>query len=175
MYLSKMETYRIKKAILFKTLVDTLYILHFMGLIGVLLILPIGLLDSSGKEFSDEKSEFFLSTIFLLRLIAYIIFLRGLFYLRKMARHLLSNQFFSEKIIHNLNRTGFHFFYAGILSLAILILTWVSKLMGGKLELTYDNNLMIPLFLTIVGVFFLIQSHSLKIAKDLKEENELTV
>jgi hypothetical protein len=41
--------------------------------------------------------------------------------------------------------------------------------------LIYDNNLLIPLFLSIIGMFFIIQSNALNLAKGIKEENELTV
>jgi hypothetical protein len=34
---------------------------------------------------------------------------------------------------------------------------------------------MVPLFLMIIGLFFMIQSEALLVAKNFKEENELTV
>ena len=34
-----------KKTILFKTLVDILYFLHFIGLLGIILILPFGIVN----------------------------------------------------------------------------------------------------------------------------------
>lgn len=68
-----------------------------------------------------------------------------------------------------------HFLCTGILSFLLMILLWIAKLYNGKLELTYDLNFMIPLFLMIIGLFFMIQSRTLVLAKNFKEENELTV
>ncbi len=65
--------------------------------------------------------------------------------------------------------------YTGIISFILFVVIWISKLAGGKFELIYDNNLLIPLFLTIIGMFFIIQSNALDLAKGLKDENELTV
>ena len=92
-----------------------------------------------------------------------------------MARHLLANKYFSKQTIKNLKISGTHFSLAGILSLVIIFLAWIGKLYDGKLELIYDLNLMIPLFLLIIGLFFIIQSEALLVAKNFKEENELTV
>lgn len=164
-----------KKTILFKTLVDILYILHFIGLIGIILIIPFGTVHINQVNINVEDWNLFYWLVFIVSLFAYIIFLRGLYYLRKMARFLLSNKYFSDSIIQNLKKSGNHFLYTGIISFTLFIALWISKLTGGKFELIYDNNLLIPLFLTIIGMFFIIQSNTLNLAKGIKEENELTV
>ncbi len=164
-----------KKAILFKTLVDILYILHFTGLIGIIFIIPFGIVNINQVNMNVEDWNLFYWVIFIASLITYVIFLRGLYYLRKTAKHLLLNKYFSENIIHNLKETGNHFLLTGIILLTLFIAIWVKKLYGGKLELIYDSNLLIPLFLTIIGMFFIIQSNTLVMAKSIKEENELTV
>lgn len=164
-----------KKAILFKTLVDILYILHFVGLIAMVLIIPLGTVNINQEDMSLEELSLFYWVMLMLSLFTYIIFLRGLYFLRKMARFLLKNNYFSDNIIESLKKSGNNFLSAGIISFAIIVVLWINKLYGGKHELIYDNNLLIPLFLTIIGVFFIIQSNALNLAKGIKEENELTV
>ena len=164
-----------KKTILFKTLVDILYFLHFIGLLGIILILPFGIVNINQANISVEEWSFFNWIIVIVSLTTYIIFLIGLYYLRKMARFLLSNKYFSDLIINNLKKSGTHFLLTGVLSLFLIILLWINKLYDGKLELVYDINFMIPLFLMIIGMFFIIQSKTLLLAKSIKEENELTV
>lgn len=164
-----------KKVILFKTLVDILYILHFIGLIGVLFIIPFGTINSNQINMSVDDWSLFYWSIFIVSLFAYIIFLRGLYFLRKMARFLLMNKYFSDDTIETLKKSGTHFLYTGIISFALIVVLWISKLTRGKFELIYDNNLLIPLFLTLIGMFFIIQSNALNLAKGIKEENELTV
>lgn len=164
-----------KKAILFKTLVDILYIVHFIGLVGILFMIPFGTVNINQVNMNVEDWSIFYWSIFIVSLFAYIIFLRGLYFLRKMARFLLTNKYFTENTIKNLKKSGNNFLYTGIISFALIIALWISKLTGGKFELMYDNNLLIPLFLSIIGMFFIIQSNALNLAKGIKEENELTV
>ena len=142
---------------------------------SLILILPFGIVNINQANISVEEWSFFNWIIVIVSLTTYIIFLIGLYYLRKMARFLLSNKYFSDLIINNLKKSGTHFLLTGILSLFLIILLWISKLYDGKLELVYDINFMIPLFLMIIGMFFIIQSKTLLLAKSIKEENELTV
>lgn len=164
-----------KRTILFKTLVDILYILHFIGLIGILFIIPFGVVQINQVKVGVEEWTLFYWLIVIVGIIAYIIFLRGLYYLRKMARFLLSNKYFSKKISRNLKSSGNHFLASGIISFALVVAIWLNKLYGGKIELIYDANLFVPLFLTIIGLFFIIQSNALDLAKNIKSEHELTV
>ena len=164
-----------KNAILFKSLVDILYFIHFLGLLGILFTIPFGVVNVNQVDMKVQDWTLFYWSITIISLITYIIFLRGLYYMRKMARSLLSNKHFSENIIEYLKKSGTHFLWAGIISFALILLIFVNKLYGGKFELIYDNNLFIPLFLTIIGLFFIIQSNTLVLAKNFKEENELTV
>tara|TARA_B100000809_G_scaffold249333_1_gene280577 strand:+ start:640 stop:1137 length:498 start_codon:yes stop_codon:yes gene_type:complete len=164
-----------KNTILFKTLVDILYILHFIGLVGIIFVIPFGIVNNNQVNINVEDWSLFYWLISIMSLITYIIFLRGLYYLRTMARFLLTNKYFSEKIIENLKKSGNHFLFTGIISFSLFFILWLNKLYGGKFELIYDSNLLIPLFLTIIGMFFIIQSNTLVLAKNFKEENELTV
>jgi len=164
-----------KKTILFKTLVDLLYIFHFIGLIGIVLILPFGTISINQAVIDIEDWNLFYWLIFSVSLGTYIVFLRGLYFLRKMSRALLSNKYFSESIITNLKRSGNHFLIAGVFSLSLSISIEIRKFFEDKFELIYDNNLLIGLFLTMIGLFFIIQSNTLTLLKVNNEENKLTV
>jgi len=164
-----------KKSILFKSFVDILFYLHVIGLFGMLIIIPFGSVNINQVIMKVEDWTLLTVVIAIVSLTIYVVFLRGLYYLRKMARFLVSNKYFSERIIKNLRKSGIHFLCTGILSFLLMILFWIAKLYDGKLELTYDLDFMIPLFLMIIGLFFIIQSETLLLAKNFKEENELTV
>ena len=163
------------KAILFKTLVDILYFLHFIGLIGLIFILPFGIVEINQVDVKVEGWTMFTWLVAIFSLIAYLIFLRGLYFLRKMARFLLSKNYFSDKLIKNLKRSGTHFILTGVIAITLLLILWFNRLYGGTLELSYDANLIVPLFLMIIGMFFIIQSNALVLAKNINEENKLTV
>ena len=164
-----------KNTALFKTLVDILYVLHFIGLVGIVFILPLGILNQEQDVVNSEQWTGFYWVLLCIGLIAYIIFLRGLFYLRKMAVSLSLGSSFSERIISNLKKSGKHFLYTGIMAFGLMILLWLTRLGLGKLSFGYNANLLIPFFLMIIGSFFIIQSNTLSEAKQIKEENELTI
>ncbi|MFD1550953.1 hypothetical protein DNU06_04880 [Putridiphycobacter roseus] len=164
-----------KKITLLKSLVDILYFLHFLGLIAILFFITIGIISPNETATSLPPLNSFHWTIILIGLFAYIVFMMGLNYLRKVSRLLATNDFFSMEIIKQFKNTGNHFLATGIITTALLLANGVNHLFNGKLIFSYDLTFIIPMFLMIIGLFFLIQSKSIRLAKSYKEENELTV
>ncbi len=164
-----------KKSFLFKSLVDYLYILNVGGFLLLLITISFGFVEINEIKGSDEDWSVLAISISCVSVLTCIVFLRGVYYLRKMARHLLTNKYFSKQIIKYLKISGTHFLLAGVMFVVIMILRWIGKLRVGLFEFVYDTNLMVPLFLMIIGLFFMIQSEALLVAKNFKEENDLTV
>jgi hypothetical protein len=164
-----------KKSFLFKSLVDYLYILNVGGFLLLLITISFGFVEINEIKGSDEDWSVLAISISCVSALTCIVFLRGVYYLRKMARHLLTNKYFSKQIIKYLKISGTHFLLAGVMFVVIMILRWIGKLRVGLFEFVYDTNLMVPLFLMIIGLFFMIQSEALLVAKNFKEENDLTV
>ena len=164
-----------KKSFLFKSLVDYLYILNVGGFLLLLTTISFGFVEINEIKGSDEDWSVLAISISCVSALTCIVFLRGVYYLRKIARHLLTNKYFSKQIIKYLKISGTHFLLAGVMFVVIMILRWIGKLRVGLFEFVYDTNLMVPLFLMIIGLFFMIQSEALLVAKNFKEENDLTV
>ena len=164
-----------KKSFLFKSLVDYLYILNVGGFLLLLITISFGFVEINEIKGSDEDWSVLAISISCVSVLTCIVFLKGVYYLRKMARHLLTNKYFSKQIIKYLKISGTHFLLAGVMFVVIMILRWIGKLRVGLFEFVYDTNLMVPLFLMIIGLFFMIQSEALLVAKNFKEENDLTV
>ena len=164
-----------KKSFFFKSLVDYLYILNVGGFLLLLITISFGFVEINEIKGSDEDWSVLAISISCVSALTCIVFLRGVYYLRKIARHLLTNKYFSKQIIKYLKISGTHFLLAGVMFVVIMILRWIGKLRVGLFEFVYDTNLMVPLFLMIIGLFFMIQSEALLVAKNFKEENELTV
>ena len=164
-----------KKSFLFKSLVDYLYILNVGGFLLLLITISFGFVEINEIKGSDEDWSVLAISIICVSVLTCIVFLKGVHYLRKMARHLLTNKYFSKQIIKYLKISGTHFLLAGVMFVVIMILRWIGKLRAGLFEFVYDTNLMVPLFLMIIGLFFMIQSEALLVAKNFKEENDLTV
>ena len=164
-----------KKSFLFKSLVDYLYILNVGGFLLLLITFSFGFVEINVIKGGDEHWSLLAISISCISVLTCIVFLRGVYYLRKMARHLLIHKYFSKQIIKCLKISGTHFLLAGVMFVVIMILRWIDKLRVGLFEFVYDTNLMVPLFLMIIGLFFMIQSEALLVAKNFKEENDLTV
>jgi len=164
-----------KKSFLFKSLVDYLYILNVGGFLLLLITISFGFVEINEIKGSDEDWSVLAISISCVSALTCIVFLRGVYYLRKIARHLLTNKYFSKQIIKYLKISGTHFLLTGVMFVVIMILRWIGKLRVGLFEFVYDTNLMVPLFLMIIGLFFMIQSEALLVAKNFKEENDLTV
>lgn len=165
-----------KKPFLFKVLIDILIFLYFIGLIGLVIAIPLKKCIISPVKICIVDWTLFYWFIAIISIIAYVIFLKGLYHLRKVARFLTSKKYFSKIIITNLKKSGNLFLLTGTLYFSIIIALWINRLIEEKIfEIGYDMDLIGPLFLIIIGIFFIIQSKTLLLAKNFKEENELTI
>ncbi len=164
-----------KKAIVFKTLIDVFYIFHIGVPVYILLIVPLEAVKLDTGEAGLNNWTFKYWALAIVSSLTYVIFLRGLYFLRKVARRLLSRKYFSEEIITHLRKSGMHFLIAGSIFIFVQVLLWLSQLFVGQLNLSFEINSIAPLFLVIIGLFFIIQSNALLLAKDIKAENDLTV
>ena len=86
----------------------------------------------------------------------------------------MSNQYFATEVINNLKKSGRFFIFSGIISLSVFVISWIIRLNSGTV-LLYHTDIVLPVFITIVGLFFSIQSDALMISKQVKEDNDLTI
>lgn len=157
-----------KNSILFKSLIDIFFFIHVLGLIAILFKFPLGLIEVKNIE-TPQISDWIIMAI---NAFVYFIFLRGLFFLRKMARVFLSQNSFSKPVANYMKICGNQFVYAGLISIAMLL---IGKLLELNIEPIYKSFSITPIFLMIVGLFFVIQSRTLSLAINLKNENDLVV
>ncbi|WP_203294514.1 hypothetical protein [Luteirhabdus pelagi] len=148
-----------KKNILLKNLIDLFFIIHAIGIIGFIFILPFGVFSTNTVEVPVAGIENIqnLPTVYWIgiatSLLSYLVFLWGLFALKKTGNALLHENFFRDEIIHPLRKCGNRFVFAGGLLAASYGLFWVANMLEGNIKLTYGTNIMIPLLLLIVGLF----------------------
>lgn len=158
-----------KNSILFKSLIDIFFFIHVLGLIAILFKFPLGLIEVKNIE-TPQISDWIIMAI---NAFVYFIFLRGLFFLRKMARILLSQEkSFSKPVVDYMRICGNQFVYAGLISIVMLL---IGKLLELNIAPIYKSYSITPIFLLIVGLFFVIQSRTLSLAINLKNENDLVV
>lgn len=163
-----------KRNILFKTLVDILFIFQAIGFIGLLVVMPFGVARIKIMDITQVEGSWMYWWAVLLSLIGYFIFIMGLFHLRKMARHLLSNKYFDLVVVKHLRKCGHYFVATGVFNLLIFIALWVMNLTVGKVSF-YDSDVMLSLFMMMIGLFFIIQSQVTLSAKNFKDDSELTI
>ena len=159
----------------FKTLVDFVYIILVFGLVSMIIILPFGTLSLGLDKLEITENSLAQWAEIVLGTLSYIIMLRGIYFLRKVAKDLLSKNQFADAIILNLKNSGRHFVLVGILSMLGLAGKWIVNLFDGNMQLTLGSNALLAIFLVLIGLFFIIQSSTLYQAKAIKEENELMV
>jgi hypothetical protein len=164
-----------KQNILFKTLIDILFFLQCFGLLGAIFILPTNIGTISQANMSLETWNIIHWIIFALSTLGYLLFLIGIYFLRKMARHYLSNKPFSINIIQCLKKSGQYFILHGMVTIGVIIIQFTEKLFNSTMKFTYDVNVQMSILTIIVGLFFIIQSNTLINARKLKDENDLTI
>ncbi|PCH76017.1 MAG: hypothetical protein COB98_07475 [Flavobacteriaceae bacterium] len=159
----------------FKLLVDIIFGIHVLGLAGIIFAIPVGIVNINQIKVSPDDWTLVHVIYAIISIVVYVLFLIGLFYLRKTALFLLKRNQFSLGIILNLKSSGLFFIVAGGLSFVQMLGLWLWELYQGTFYLTYESNTMTPLFITIIGLFFVLQSNSLNFAMKFKNENELTI
>lgn len=165
-----------KNKFLFKTLIDVLYFTFLLAFVAALITIPMGVILSE-KPISAiyDNWNIISSIVSWLNFASYLLFLRALYFLRKVAHLILQNQLFDSEMAQKVKTSGNHFLYTGMLHFVTLAFVFIGKLTEGKLFISYDINLLLPFFLVIIGLFFVIQSEAISLAKSYKEENDLTV
>ncbi|WP_031427017.1 DUF2975 domain-containing protein [Flavimarina sp. Hel_I_48] len=166
---------------IFKLLIDVAFylmvpiVLFFPGTILYILIFPGQTVINVNVPFMENgfgfKAFFFMLVFFAL----FLLFFLGFYQLRKFAAQLLKQRLFSKEVISSTQKAGQYFTICGIGSLVFIAMNALFT-NHGKFSVTFGiSNFSLLLFLSIVGVLFLLLSDAFKKALVLKEENELTV
>jgi Protein of unknown function (DUF2975) len=160
--------------IIFKTLIDILFIFQGFGILGAFIIIPFGATKLNQVSVGIEKWSALFWGLLIIGIIAYVMFMIGLFYLRRVGRYLLSKRYFTIQVVSNLKKSGLFLIFSGVMSFMGFIITWVIKINSNQLTI-YNIDMALPFFICIIGLFFIIQSDVLLSAKSFKEENDLTI
>ena len=94
-----------KNTTLFKSLIDILYFIHILALLVVPFILRFGTVNINQANVEVENLSILHWSFLIISLFTDIIFLRGLYYLRKVAKFILSKKYFTNPIVINLKKS----------------------------------------------------------------------
>jgi len=157
-----------KNSFLFKTLIDIFFFFQVIGLIALLTKIPLGFMPVKNMEPLHLNGWTFL----IINCIIYLIFLRGLFFMRKIAREFIIGKTLTKTIANYMKITGNNFTSSGLILLIIMIIDRFFNLHIDPIPKSFSIT---PIFLVIVGLFFIIQSQTYLKAIKIKDENDLTV
>lgn len=164
-----------------KILIDTLFVILCLGILGFFFILPFEVFTTKIADVEFQGYEGYWNLPFLywlgigLSILTYILFLVGLNYLRKTANHFIKTSFYTVEITKNLKLSGTFFILSAFMLALAYIVVWGIDVSKGNIKLVLGTNIMIPLFLCIVGFFFMLQSKVLEQARLFKEDSNLTI
>ena len=171
--------------------------------VGLIVVLILGMVFFIGGVFLNEHLPYYLQgfnrifSVFkwplligpLLKTVNFILFVFSVFYLRKCIKPFIESDYYSEAVIKNLKRAGYIYVFIGAGTILIqfimsfILLRVASNIVEG---LSMNSFLMFlsssvqsldveNIFLVVIGLFFLLFSKATANAKDLKQENDLTI
>lgn len=164
-----------KQRVVFKVLLDILFVIHCFGFGSLIFNLPFGDTKVTMADTEVENWGLIFWIVLIVSICSYFCFLAGIWFLRKVGKQLIDANYFTMETIANLHRSGKYLTISGSLGIAVIVLILISKLTINQIQFTNQQSLLLNLFIILAGFFFLIQAKVLISAKTIKEENDLTI
>lgn len=169
-----------RKIFILRALLQFMVFFMTMGAVGLLIIIPVFLFNSDGDlpvKISGNIID--VNTVggkvlLVIGGIAYFLYVYAVFLLKKTIDLFIKRLLFDDEVIKKLNLIG-KIFVAVALMInipAFFSSVFFNQHIDFNLTSYYSDSM---LFNVAIGLFFMILSEVFKIAKNLKEENELTV
>ena len=169
-----------KKLQFLKALLDFFWFFSLLGGIGIMIISTLYLFDSNidipieiqGQVITTH--ELHSKLIIFANMITGILFLSSIYLLRKVVTHFQKKEIFNRKVIKHFN----------IIGQLIIVSSLINNFTGLTFFLIKQEYVPISfgfgsydsfLISISLGLFFMVISEVFKIAKNIKEENELTI
>ena len=169
-----------KKINILKTIVDLLWIFSMpvvLIIIGVSLItFFIDLSDLSDLSITINTLDFnpnstLSKILFVISSLNYLLLIVALYFFRKVLTNFVRIRVFEEVVISSFKKIGNLLTFSGFISLIISIIGKIYFEQKVSLEFGLNQHLV----LICLGLFFLVLSEIFKIAKNAKQENDLTI
>ncbi|WP_181248532.1 DUF2975 domain-containing protein [Flavobacterium magnum] len=169
-----------RKLNILKTLIDLSFLFSLLAVAGMTIFVPIylsgsadeGPLKINGQEVS--AAEWGGKLVIMLGAAGGLFFVYAIYLLRKTVAHFRKREIFHEDVIRYFNAIGKCIITSTLLT--HIPLFFYNMLHRNHLGIQIDGGGFDSLLLSIsLGLFFMVLAEAFKIAKNLKEENELTV
>lgn len=173
--------FNMKTNYILKTCIDILFFLMLFGILGFIFMMPFGMFTSNIGNVTLESYDDYLNLpimywfAVIVAILTYVCMLIGIWFLRKSSAQFLDNDLLKLSVSANLNKSGMCFIISAVGVTGCYVAIWLADFNPKSISLTIGNNIFIPLFLAIVGLFFKIVANTISNAKLIKEENDLTI
>lgn len=169
-----------RKLNILKAVLDFFWFFSLIAVIGLILFLPFYLLSSEinipvkikGQEISSQT--IFSKVIVSTNVISSLLFLYSIYLLRKVVNLFRKREIFNDEVVRLFNLIGKLIVASSIIgSFSIFMYNMIERNhLGLSLDFGSYDSFLISVSL---GLFFMVISEVFKIAKNMKEENDLTI
>lgn len=166
-----------KKINILKTIVDLLWIfsmpvvLIIIGVSFTTFFVDLSDLNIELDTININQNDLFSKILFVISSLNYLLLIVALYFFRKVLTNFIRVRIFEEVVISSFKKIGNLLTFSGFISLIISIIGKIYFEQKVSLEFGLNQHLV----LICLGLFFLVLSEIFKIAKNAKQENDLTI
>jgi hypothetical protein len=167
----------VKKINILKTIVDLLWIfsmpvvLIIIGVSFATFFVDLSDLNIELNTININQNDPFSKILFIVSSLNYLLLIVALYFFRKVLTNFVRVRVFEEVVISSFKKTGNLLTFSGFISLILSIIGKIYFEQKVSLEFGLNQHLVI----ICLGLFFLVLSEIFKIAKNSKQENDLTI
>lgn len=168
-----------RKIFFLRAVLELLFYISIIGGIALLVILPIIFTSSDWdipfkiNGLTTQVDSLESKITFIIAIISYFLFVYAIYLFKKTVNLFINKRIFDNQVISNLSKIGKIFI---IVTIILNIIEFIFKVTTTqKAEIIVSSGFDSFLFTIAIGLFFIIMSEVFKIAKKLKDENELTI
>ena len=166
-----------KKINILKAIVDLLWIfsmpvvLIIIGVSFTTFFVDLSDLNIELNTINMNQNDLFSKILFVVSSLNYLLLIVALYFFRKVLTNFVRIRVFEEVVISSFKKIGNLLTFSGFISLIISIIGKIYFEQKVSLEFGLNQHLV----LICLGLFFLVLSEIFKIAKNAKQENDLTI
>ena len=166
-----------KKINILKAIVDLLWIfsmpvvLIIIGVSFTTFFVDLSDLNIELNTINMNQNDLFSKILFVISSLNYLLLIVALYFFRKVLTNFVRVRVFEEVVISSFKKIGNLLTFSGFISLIISIIGKIYFEQKVSLEFGLNQHLV----LICLGLFFLVLSEIFKIAKNAKQENDLTI
>ena len=166
-----------RKLNILKAIVDLLWIfstpmiLILIGFSIAIFFTDLSNLNIEMNSVNFDENGILSKILFSISALNYVLIIAALYYFRKVLNHFIRVKIFEKTVIKSFKIVGNLLTISGFISLIISI---VSKVYFEQ-KITLEFGLNQHIVIICLGLFFMILSEIFKVAKNAKQENDLTI